>query len=240
MSVAWTVRVWRDADASGPTLLVLLALADNADEATGISWPSIAYLCTKTRMDERRVQRCLQRLKRDGLVRIESRPGHSNRYHLTLRGDGSSVRGDNLGGGPSVTPGVAPVSPITVSEPSQDKAVARRARLPADFGLTPEREATARRLGCRTPPALLEAFRDYWHGTGKPMADWERTFATWARRAHGGPPQLACPCGGRPRAAVEQAREAASAPARAIPDVKPTLTPEERRRVAQMANTWRR
>lgn len=101
MSITWSNRVWRDSAAAGARLLVLLALADNADDATGISWPSIAYLCQRTRLSDRHVQRCLRWLQRRGEVAVEARLGLASRYVLQRippRGD-RSVGGDKSAGG---------------------------------------------------------------------------------------------------------------------------------------------
>lgn len=239
--------------------LTLLALADHADDDGRNVFVGQIRLAQKVGCSERTIRRIVLALVHDGYLIPDVRVGShgTNRYalvveRLPLVDRTSAGRPAKLADRPPVTARdnvdrteLCPIvdrtelcPPNHQYQPSgKEKAVARRTRLPADFGLTPEREATARRLGCRTPQPLLEAFRDYWHGTGKPMADWERTFATWARRAHGGPPNLACPCGGRPRAATKRAREGAQAPARAIPDEKPTRSRGEVARVAEIVDS---
>lgn len=61
MSIAITSMVWQRSKAKGPARLVLLALADHADEE-GRAWPSAARLARYTLMDVRNVHRALARL----------------------------------------------------------------------------------------------------------------------------------------------------------------------------------
>lgn len=204
MSIAWTNRVWRDSSAKGTHLLVLLALADNADEATGLAWPSVAYLMRKTRLSERPVQRALQALADRSELAIVARPGHSNHYRLLggveLTGGRIDGGAETPGrGGASAGGGVAVAPPITVSEPSKNRQLrAQRSQLPRDFAFGDDLRGIATQAGCRDGQRLFAAFVDYWRATGKAMADWRLTFRTWARRAHGGPTHLACGCGGLP------------------------------------------
>lgn len=62
-------RVWDDAPYSLGTLLVLLALADWADD-DGICWPKISQLEVKTRQSERSVQYALAQLLKDGAISV--------------------------------------------------------------------------------------------------------------------------------------------------------------------------
>lgn len=78
MNVAW------ECDMSGNDKLVLLALADWANE-DGVCWPSISKLCFKTRASERTVQSIIRRLVEDGQVTREERPGHGSLYKVHPR-----------------------------------------------------------------------------------------------------------------------------------------------------------
>jgi hypothetical protein len=220
MSLAWSERAWKHSRAKGSCLLVLLAVADNADEATGMAWPSIPYLARKVRLVERAVQYNLRRLVTLGELAIEEREGHSSRYRLTLpRGEapfrGAKDAGVNVGapggaspctGGdePTCTGGVNVGAPRTVSEPSvgtvkePKSARARATPLPADWKLTEERRHYAVGKGCRNPPRLCESFTAHYRGNGKTQADWDATWRQWVLGAHGGPEWKACGCGGSP------------------------------------------
>jgi hypothetical protein len=63
MSITVMSAVWHRSGQEGKNLLVLLALADNANEDTGYAWPSVATLARKSRMSERSVQRALRDLE---------------------------------------------------------------------------------------------------------------------------------------------------------------------------------
>jgi hypothetical protein len=209
VSVGWSDRVWKHTKASGSRLLVLLAIADNADEATGIAWPSVGYLSRKTRITERAVQRSIQWLHHAAELSIQPRSGSSNRYRLEVgRGDASD-RGVKLTGVTLESPGgdagdgggVTLVTPRTVSrtvkEPSKKKET-RRTRLPDVFPLTEELRNYAVGKGCKNPERTFEAFTTHYRGNGKTQLDWVATFRTWVLGAHGGPDWKACGC--QPRA----------------------------------------
>lgn len=77
--------VWEHAEAAGTDLLLLLAIADSADDQGRNAWPSIADLSRKTRLDERTVQRRLKRLHDQGRIAIELGGGRRrNRYAILM------------------------------------------------------------------------------------------------------------------------------------------------------------
>lgn len=129
MSVHVTSWCWKSSAASGSTLLVALALADQADD-DGLCWPSVKYLATKTRMSERAVQDRVRALVDAGEVTRLPRAGRSNHYRFTFRpGEFRQEGGADSappstpaesaeGGAGGRTGGVRAAAPITVSEPS--------------------------------------------------------------------------------------------------------------------------
>lgn len=80
----------------------------------------------------------------------------------------------------------------TESKQEQKEKKARATRLPSDWQPN-ESEIDY----CRTerpdlnPQRVAENFRDYWHGSGKPKADWSATWRTWVRNEK--PPARASP-----------------------------------------------
>jgi hypothetical protein len=83
--------VWEHSRAEGSDLLVLLALADIADD-DGECWPSVGYLAKKCRIDTRTVQRRIRSLeelsevvviRNGGKTRIVG-ASKSNRYRITI------------------------------------------------------------------------------------------------------------------------------------------------------------
>ena len=104
--------VWQSSRASGNALLVLLAIADNANDA-GTAWPSVDTIARKARCSERRAQRHLRRLEALGELQVEKQAGPRgcNLYRVTVcRPDvsatpGDGLTGDSLGGGDGLTGG---------------------------------------------------------------------------------------------------------------------------------------
>ena len=91
MSVKFSSRVWEFSHSTGTDRLVLLALADNADD-NGECWPSIRHLARKCRIDTRTVQRHIRSLELLGEVRVIVGGGRSrmaggtrsNRYQIVI------------------------------------------------------------------------------------------------------------------------------------------------------------
>jgi hypothetical protein len=84
MSVRALSHVWQNSKQKGGNLLVLLALADFADDA-GISWAAVPTLAAKARLTDRQTQRVLRELADEGEILIEKRTREdgsatSNRY----------------------------------------------------------------------------------------------------------------------------------------------------------------
>ena len=84
-------RCWESSRATGSDLLVLLALADAADD-DGECWPSVRTIAKKARLDHRTTQRRIRSLQKLGEVEIRVNGGQartpggvkSNRYRITI------------------------------------------------------------------------------------------------------------------------------------------------------------
>lgn len=74
-------QVWESAPVTGNELLLLLALADNANDQA-IAWPSIPTLARKTRTSERTVHRAIARLAAAGHITVTGKAGTANRYRI--------------------------------------------------------------------------------------------------------------------------------------------------------------
>ena len=86
MSIRVLTRVWANSKASGGDLLVLLAIADHANDS-GEAWPSVPVLAQRSRLSDRQTRRVLGRLEESGeLKRIRSNGGRnrSNRYQILI------------------------------------------------------------------------------------------------------------------------------------------------------------
>lgn len=130
MSLVW------DLDISTSEKMVLLVLADHADDEGRNSWPSIATVARKSSVSPRQAQRILTSLKKRGLVRVEKQAGGNremrddrrpNRYWVTLDGVTSMTPRDDQRGDTHDVNGVTPMSPKPSIEPSnKDKSVPDR------------------------------------------------------------------------------------------------------------------
>lgn len=70
MSINVMSRVWAKSKQKGSGLLLILALADNADDK-GVCWPGLDYLHKKIRMSERQTRRLLDTLEATGEVFVQ-------------------------------------------------------------------------------------------------------------------------------------------------------------------------
>ncbi len=78
--------VWERSRQSGGALLVLLAIADHADDA-GCAFPSVGTLAKKARLTERQTWNVIRELRATGELAVETGGGRgrSNRYRITLK-----------------------------------------------------------------------------------------------------------------------------------------------------------
>jgi hypothetical protein len=111
-------KVWEHSQAEKEGLLVMLALADHADDS-GYCYPGIERIARKCRVSSRTVQRHLKSLCEIGELRIERgrgvtvQGGVTNRYQITV-----SESGDKLTPGDKTPPEV-----VTKSARSGDRAL---------------------------------------------------------------------------------------------------------------------
>jgi hypothetical protein len=143
VSIEVLSAVWKRSTQEGKCLLVLLALADNADEDRWLAWPSVATLAKKARMSERSVQRALRSLEDAGeivLVREGGRVDGKYRsavYRVLPQGRQPVAPDSTTGvsGGASGVPTVSPEPSVEPSSPSpRKKKVLAADEEPTGFG----------------------------------------------------------------------------------------------------------
>lgn len=111
MSIKMMSQVWEYSSAEGSELLLLLAIADFADD-DGFAFPGTSTLAKKIRMSERSVKRLRQKLYEKGeLQYLKGGKGKGDR--LSVRVTPVSTKGDKPG-----KERVTPVSPEPPIEPS--------------------------------------------------------------------------------------------------------------------------
>lgn len=84
MSVKMMTLVWERAPYTSGSLIVLLALADWAND-DGVAWPSMERLAQKARIDRRSAQRIVRQLEKDGVILIEQGGGRSKQHKYVLQ-----------------------------------------------------------------------------------------------------------------------------------------------------------
>lgn len=147
MSIKVMEWVWNHSSARDGQLLVLLAIADNANHEGDNAFPSIAELSRKSRLSQRGVRYALRGLEEAGCILTSSQtgPGGCNRYRVVMDpasiaappadiAGGQVLQGGNLQqqGGQSATAGVSQIAPVTVLEPSTNPKNISSEIAPAD------------------------------------------------------------------------------------------------------------
>lgn len=196
-------RVWAESVHSGTDLLMMLAIADFADD-DGNAYPSVGTLAQKCRTTPRHVNRILAVLRESGEleIRLNEGPKGTNRYRIALKGvtPVSPLTNRSPLTPASSTPDVQVPKPLTPTsdEPSlnhqRTRESARASRSPAaDRGsrIPEDWQPSESDIGfCRTkrpdldPGEVAEKFRDHW--LGEPGAkgrktNWSATWRNWVR-----------------------------------------------------------
>jgi len=91
MSIYRMAAVWKDSGHKGSALLLLLALADNADD-DGFCWPGIEHLAAKIRMTPQSVINLSKKLEESGEIYIDHNRRRGNRYLVTVGLNEQEVR----------------------------------------------------------------------------------------------------------------------------------------------------
>lgn len=102
MSIKLMSELWdnKDPRLTGNRLLILLCLADHANDA-GVCWPSMQRLADRTRIDRRNVVTNVRDLEAMGYLEITRTSGGVNTYRVIAQPAGSDA---------SITPPVMPAS----------------------------------------------------------------------------------------------------------------------------------
>lgn len=100
MSIRLMTEVWEHSKQKGSPLLLLLAIADHANDRN-VAFPSIDSLAKKTRLSSRNVQRLIDKLTqcKELTVELNAGPSGTNLYRIYVR-----MGGDNLSGVTSKVP----------------------------------------------------------------------------------------------------------------------------------------
>ena len=83
MSIRLTSQIWDSGRYEQTALLVLLALADQAND-DGVCWPAVSTIAARARCSARYVRTLLGEFEKDGWISIEHREGKPSMYRLTI------------------------------------------------------------------------------------------------------------------------------------------------------------
>lgn len=85
MSIQALAWVLEHSEADGYDRLILLAIANHADAAGGVAWPSVARIATEARVDRATVYRAVQRLVELGELDVNRGGGRGRTNVYTLK-----------------------------------------------------------------------------------------------------------------------------------------------------------
>ena len=182
--------VW-SLDISSTHKLVLLALADNANDE-GMCWPSMATIVAKTSLSDRCIQEAIRALEVTGMLSIHERSGRSNYYTVTPeRGAPPNVAHPAPDSPPP--PNVAHQTPERgapriFSEPSSKPSEEKKhspieKRIPGDFELTAARRTIALDFNLSPEPVFAKFKAHYLaapDATGL-RKNWDSAWRSWCR-----------------------------------------------------------
>ncbi len=192
-------RVWEYSRQKEGALLVLLAIADFADDE-GNAFPSVPRLAHKARLSDRQTQRLIRKLEEDGELKITPGTGrsHANTFTVLTGRKGVNlspitpeIKGD-IGDRERVTLetikgdiGDSPYKAEPSREPPEESLGAKRATPPpTDFAVTPDHRAwAARNVPQVNIRSETEKFLDHFRAKGAKFRDWNAAWRNWMRNA---------------------------------------------------------
>lgn len=85
MSVHVSSWVWKHSQSRATDRLVLLAIADHADDRGGSAYPSVSHLAEKCAVNRATVMRSIERLEELGELVVVRRPGSGSTYRIVMQ-----------------------------------------------------------------------------------------------------------------------------------------------------------
>jgi len=168
--------------------LILILLANNANDETGDCFPSQSYLAKRSGLSRGHVNKIIKRLEAGNLVDVipqyrDDGGRRSNRYRLNMYVTGGVRLDDSPSKETTQDPVITDDNRTVISKRNKNQ---RGARLPEDWELPEEWRAWAKKdrpdLHLNT---VAECFKDHWlsvSGTRALKRDWFATWRNWIRR----------------------------------------------------------
>lgn len=191
--------VWKQAPYDGGALLVLLALADFADD-DGYCFPAVPTIAKKVRLGERQTRNVIRQLLGDGVITVDRGGGRHkvSRYHIeldlltlqpiTVKPDLGKPQNPAICDTQTLQPTSAnpAICDIAIRKNHQEPSAKNRKRatlISDSFVVTDQHREFARLSGLPDPDVEVARFRDYYLSRGKPMRNWDAAFRNWLRKA---------------------------------------------------------
>lgn len=183
-------QVWK-LDLSASEKLVLLALADRADNKGRNCWPSVSTLAESTSQTDRTVRRALSSLEQKGHLTRKHREGTSTQYDIhpvangavkeALTPDTVSVLTlcppDTMSGTPDT---VSPNTSITIKNNIGGRARALpEGWTPKPFGTASKSFAVAENWSVDDLTEHIERFTAHHRARNSKFTDWQSAWSTW-------------------------------------------------------------
>lgn len=206
MSIRIMAKVWDNGPEDRAELLVLLALADFANDE-GRCWPSMSGIAQKARITERGAQKIVRRLEETGWLKIATGGGRGckNSYLITPRNPereavNTEANPERETVNEAETPNGEAINPErrftrTVIEPSEEeeplcvspskKPPKRGCQLP-DGWVPSERnvsDARTRNFSDEEISHEADRFADHHRARGTVFKDWDAAWRTWLGNA---------------------------------------------------------
>jgi hypothetical protein len=196
VSVRIMSAVWQYGPADSMDRLVLLAIADNAND-DGVAWPAVRRLADKCCIGERGMRYRLRKLEEEGWIVTGAGEGMSgtNRYTIRperLKQGHSRAGGHDSAGGTAVQEGGAQErmkgGHSRAANPSEEPSLNHQSANPGSRSAMTEawqpnkkHRTHASELGLDLEEQLAQ-FRGYWmqhEGSRKSAGGWNRAFTNW-------------------------------------------------------------
>lgn len=196
MSIKIMTEVWAKARLGGSRLLILLALADNANDER-YCWPSIDTLAKKSRLQRRQVQNVLSELESTGYLVVDRSQEfkRTNVYHIQPVGNwgvqqnapvqsDAPMHQDAPTHAPECTPPMQPSAPKPSGKPSRKPRSASQSALANDVESKHPAILCYKAVVGRYPP------KSQWHkiaqtlGGDPDQPKLRRCFVAWEGEGH--------------------------------------------------------
>lgn len=175
MSVVWDIPL------PPGEKLVLLALADQANDDGWQCWPAVETIARRSGQGERTVRRTLASLEEKQLLTRHHREGTSTQYHIHPGHYGTPA---NLAPLPKTTKTPANLAPKPLR--TTNTKIEKRARvipddwMPEEFKAGTKSRAVTDGWTQEQYAEHLEAFMAHHSAKGSKFADWQAAWSTWA------------------------------------------------------------